>query len=160
MGKNINEVSKMKYLIVECEELGDQWECDANRAPLCITDDISKYEHEYGYEIYKVKNDGTFSLIKNYDDTRGNCGMAIYFWKNEADAEEKLPDIVYEKFPQTDRDFFTKAKIEKIIKTYHLTESVKEIKNDISCGGDYGTRLNGGWFVIGNYNGSVYSLGY
>lgn len=159
MGKNIKEVSKMKYLIVKCEVLDDQYECDANRIPLCITDDISEYEHEYGYEIYEVKNDGTFSLVKNYEDTRGNSGMAIYFWKNENEVEDKLPDIVYEKFPQVEREFFTEAKIEEIKKTYHLTESTKYIKDEVRCFGSYGTILNDGWFVIGYYNGSVYELG-
>ncbi len=149
----------MKYLIVECEELHDQYECEANRIPLCMTDDISKYEHEFGYEIYEVKNDGTFSLVKSFEDTDGNWGMAIYFWKNEEDVESNLPDIVYEKFPQANSKIFTTAKIKEIKKTYHLTESVKEIKDEISYG-SYGTELNGGWFVIGDYNGSIYSWGY
>lgn len=149
----------MKYLIIECEELLDQYECEVHRTPLCMTDDASKYEHEFGYEIYEVKDDGTFSRIKEYDDTCGNWGMAIYFWKNEDDIEEKLPDIVYEKFPQANSKIFTTAKIKEIKKTYHLTDSVKEIKDEVNCG-SYGTELNGGWFVIGSYNGSVYNWGY
>jgi len=55
----------MKYLILECDELRDQYECDANRRPLCLTDDYSKYK-DFGYEIYEVKGNGTFKLIKPY----------------------------------------------------------------------------------------------
>ena len=65
----------MKYLIIKCDELGDQWECDANRTPICITDDYSKYG--YGYEVYELLTDNTFKLIKNYEDTIEE-GFAIY----------------------------------------------------------------------------------
>lgn len=58
----------MKYLIVKCKELADQFECDADRTPICITDDISKYHYKYGYEIYKINNNGSLTLIKEYDE--------------------------------------------------------------------------------------------
>lgn len=54
----------MKYLIIKCEELADQWECDANRTPVCITDDYSIYG--LGYEVYELQADSTFKLIKEY----------------------------------------------------------------------------------------------
>lgn len=55
----------MKYLIIECEELHDQFECEANRTPVCMTDDFYKF-NKIGYEIYKLCDDGTFKLIKHY----------------------------------------------------------------------------------------------
>lgn len=55
----------MKYLIIQCDELGDQWECDADRTPICMTNDYSKYGG-YGYEVYKLKSNGTFELVKEY----------------------------------------------------------------------------------------------
>lgn len=58
----------MKYLIIKCKELADQFECDAERIPICITDDMSKYNYRYGYEIYKINNDGSLTLIKEYDE--------------------------------------------------------------------------------------------
>ena len=58
----------MKYLIIECTELGDQWECDADRTPICITDDFNKF-NEYGYEIYKILDNGSFKLVKKYTDS-------------------------------------------------------------------------------------------
>ena len=53
------------YLVVKCTPLGDQWETDAAREPLCITADITSYEGEW-YEIYQIKEDGTLELIKEY----------------------------------------------------------------------------------------------
>ena len=53
------------YLVVKCTPLGDQWETDAAREPLCITADITPYEGEW-YEVYQIKEDGTLELIKEY----------------------------------------------------------------------------------------------
>ena len=52
----------MKYLIIECNELGDQWECDADRTPICMTDDYSPYGS--GYEVWEIQPDNTFKCIK------------------------------------------------------------------------------------------------
>lgn len=59
----------MKYLIIKCKELGDQWECDADRTPICITDDFDKF-YQFGYEIYEILDNGTFKLIKEYEEER------------------------------------------------------------------------------------------
>lgn len=55
-----------KYLIVKCDELSDQYECDADRIPVCLTDNW-KYYNEYGYEVYEVLKNNTFKLIKSYE---------------------------------------------------------------------------------------------
>jgi len=57
----------MKYLIVECNELGDQWECDADRTPICVVDDYTNY-NKYGYEIHLINEDGTLKKIRDYDE--------------------------------------------------------------------------------------------
>lgn len=57
-----------KYLIVKCDELSDQYECDADRIPVCLTDNWAYY-NEYGYEVYEVLKNNTFKLIKNYELT-------------------------------------------------------------------------------------------
>lgn len=57
----------MKYLIVECNELGDQCECDADRTPICVVDDYTNY-NEYGYEIYLINKDGMLKKIRDYDE--------------------------------------------------------------------------------------------
>jgi hypothetical protein len=56
-----------KFLIIKCRELGDPWDCDAERYPVCITDDYNKYNYR-GYEIYGVRENGTFILLKRYED--------------------------------------------------------------------------------------------
>ena len=57
-----------KYLIVECNELGDQWECDADRKPITMVGDISFWKQLIGYEIYELKANGTFEIIKYYEE--------------------------------------------------------------------------------------------
>ena len=77
-------MNERKYLIIECEELGDQYECDADRKPIAMVSDISLWKELYGYEIYMLKADGKFELIKNYEDgefhiewsSRGTCYLA------------------------------------------------------------------------------------
>ena len=59
-----------KYLIVECEELNDPYECDADRKPLGMTDDISIWQQIRGYEIYVLNTDGRFKQVKDYEDGR------------------------------------------------------------------------------------------
>lgn len=61
------EEMKMKYLIIKCVELEDQFECDADRTPICITDNFNKF-NKYGYEIYMIHANGTLNLIKHYND--------------------------------------------------------------------------------------------
>lgn len=63
----------MKYLIMSCVELGDQWECDADRTPITMCDDWkswyakNKKKIDYCFEVYEF-NGEEFLLIKNYDD--------------------------------------------------------------------------------------------
>lgn len=57
----------MMYLVIECVELHDQYECDVSRTPVCLTDDYLEYD-KVGYEVYKVLEDNTFELIKSYED--------------------------------------------------------------------------------------------
>lgn len=57
----------MKYLIIQCDELLDQYECDADRKPICITDNIDIWK-AYGYEIFEILENGTFHIIQNYYD--------------------------------------------------------------------------------------------
>ena len=55
-----------KYLIMKCDELSDQYECDADRSPVCLADNWTYY-NEYGYEVYEVLKNNTFKLIKSYE---------------------------------------------------------------------------------------------
>lgn len=60
------------YVIVECEELNDQFECDANRTPIQVlvnanSNELRKFQY-FGYEIYVALEDGTLKKIQEYDD--------------------------------------------------------------------------------------------
>lgn len=147
----------MKYLVIECNELGDQWECDANRNPICMTDNYEDYD-DYGYEIYELCSDNTFKLIKGYEDC-SEQGMAIYQWNN-ANEETDEPDIIYEKYENKDRNYFTKKIIKKLITKYHFEDTVDEIYDEIRSTGSHGEEIEGKWIVIGEYNGSRYDIGY
>ena len=55
---------------MKCEELHDQYECDAYRTPVAITDDWAVWyeinKPDYLFEIWEYK-DNIFTLIKYYD---------------------------------------------------------------------------------------------
>ena len=94
----------MKYLIIKCDELSDEWECDAYREPICMTDDYSKYG--YGYEVYELQSDSTFKLIKDYDKSNEE-GIAIYDY-----TDDKL-NKVFEKHKDLGRYEITKSQVKK-----------------------------------------------
>ena len=54
-----------KYLIVRCYSLNDQYECDANRYPVCLTNTPDTYSptNEDFYEIYEIKADGSIGEV-------------------------------------------------------------------------------------------------
>lgn len=53
----------MKYLIVICEQLSDQFECDANRIPWKIVDDWTKVDTDEEFEIYEIQENGELKLL-------------------------------------------------------------------------------------------------
>ena len=59
-----------QYLIIRCDELGDQWECDAERSPMTLTSDWERWFFDnrptYQFEVYEF-NGKDFNLVKGYD---------------------------------------------------------------------------------------------
>lgn len=92
----------MKYLIIKCDELGDQYECDANRTPITMTDNwmewYKKTNPDYYFEVYEFKNN-EFILVKDYE-TSMEQGMAFVMFDN--DDEDKF--TIIERFPNFDRN--------------------------------------------------------
>lgn len=146
----------MLYLVIKCSELGDQWECDANREPVCLTEDISKYG--LGYEVYKVNPDNTFTLIKDYESAL-EYGMALYYWDKDDTNENALPTII-EKWKEWDRYSVTNSRVKNIKKKVGFHNTVTEIINDIITCGTHGEEIQGKWVVLGEYIDGSYSLGY
>ena len=145
----------MKYLVLECRELGDQWECDAERTPLCITNDISKYG--VGYEIYSIEENGSLTLYKNYE-TSLESGVALYSW-NDGEEEETLP-VVIERYPNKTRNSFSKSFIKKLKQRVKFTATIDDILTNVNCSGAHGELINDKWVVFGEYSDTHFDLGY
>ena len=146
-----------KYLIIECEELSDQFECDADRTPVCMTDDYSTYG--LGYEVYELTPENEFRCIKEYDIPL-EYGIAIYKWK-DGNAENTTPDVIMRQFPERERDSFALWEIEDFCKYYHFKEETpEEILREISNCGAYGEEIDNEWVVIGEYRDNRFSMGY
>lgn len=145
----------MKYLIIECKELGDQWECDADRTPICITDNPSEYG--VGYEVWEVLSDGTLKKIRSYDEALEE-GMALYYWK-EGREEEEAPTVI-EKYPNKDRNSFSKNFFKKIKTRAKFSETIEDIKSNILCSGSHGEIIGDKWVVFGEYRDDHFDIGY
>lgn len=144
----------MKYLVVKCDELGDQFECDADRRPLCIVDDYTNY-NKCGYEIYAINEDGTLEKIRDYDEvTDEYIAYCEYI-----DEDSRTPSKVI-RLKDGDRDAITKNDIKKWRTQFHFTEDIKEMQSDFDCGGAYGETINGIWCVIGEALDDWYPTAY
>ena len=135
------------YLIMKCSELSDQFECDASREPFCLAEDPKQYG--YGFEVYEVKSNNTFKLVKEYD-VANEIGFAIVDWI-EADDDENDTAFVRKKYPNLTRETITKSQVKQIKKEFGFIETVKEIFDDISCAGSHGEVVGGKWRVFGEY---------
>ena len=59
----------MKYLIIKCDE---SWTYSVEKIPVAMTDDWLTYYRthniDYWFEVWKLKRDGSFECIKEYDE--------------------------------------------------------------------------------------------
>lgn len=140
---------ELKYLIVECEELSDQWECDCNRTPICITDEKGVEEYLIlGYEIYSILPDGKLEKIKDYwegKEEEEESGCAVFLWgdNDEITILKKL-DIKQVK------DISLKQ-VKELKKEFNLKQSAQEIFDDCR---KYGVYYNENEPTIGEYQGN------
>lgn len=138
----------MKYLIVECLELGDQFECDADRKPICITNDPSNYSS--GYDIYEIKEDGSLSLIKEYDEYNEE-GMILSCQK-----EGETKPVILQKWKNFDRDSIPL----EIIKQCKFKKSTpEEIKSQICSVGSYQEKHSKKNILLTEYFDYNFNLG-
>ena len=154
----------MLYLIMRCDELGDQYECDANRTPIAIVENwkdwVNNHLTDYYYEVWQYDNDGNFSCIKEYNESLTE-GMALYYWNKNEDPDEDSPHIVT-MFP-----FFTRySAVPSVVKQYikkgaYTCDDEKGVDNNlISCGYITWYNKNNRYYVYGEYRDNHYSLGY
>ena len=92
----------MKYLIIKCDELGDQYECDANRTPITMTDNwmewYKKTNPDYCFEVYEFKNN-EFILVKDYETSMGQGMVFVMF---DGDDEDEF--TIIERFSNFDKN--------------------------------------------------------
>ena len=90
----------MFYLIMKCEPLNDQYECDANRTPISMTNDWRNWYNvnkpDYMFEVYEFIND-EFKIIKDYE-TPMEFGMCLAYYD-----EDKDNFVFLKKFPNLTR---------------------------------------------------------
>ena len=88
------------YLIMKCEPLGDQWECDADRSPITLTEDWMKWyqatKPDYDFEVYAYVNN-TFQCVKSYEAPMEEGMVYAYYDDNEN-------PVVIQKFPNRTRN--------------------------------------------------------
>lgn len=113
----------MQYLIIKCEELGDQWECDANRTPITITNNweewAKKENPDYLFEVYSYSNNH-FKCIKEYDEVM-ESGMCLAYYPNDED-EEPTP---IKKYPNLSRKSKVPKEVSKqIVKDENYDDSL------------------------------------
>lgn len=82
------------YLIVKCEELSDQWECDADRTPITMTDNYRKWSEEnnpdYAFEVWELVNND-FICVKDYDEPSGM--ILIKYAHDGVEVLEHYPNL-------------------------------------------------------------------
>jgi hypothetical protein len=111
----------MTYLIMRCDELGDQFECDANRKPITLTDDWKKWYEtnnpNYCFEVYEFSKDH-FTRIKDYDDPMEE-GMCLAYYPNDDEtpmALKKYPNL--DRYSEVPKDILKRALKSKEYKNY------------------------------------------
>lgn len=159
------------YLIIECEELNDQYECDANRTPIAITDDWQMWYKEHRaniglFEVYEW-NGETMTLIKGYSESI-TAGMALYYWTIDENPDTEYPHIICE-WPNLTRSDDIPERARELIDKYLISDdnydndTFKDIKTLINTTGSYGWRKENNialWIVYGEYKDNCFSVGY
>ena len=145
----------MSFLIVKCEPLSDQWECDAHRTPMFMCDDWHNLKLDYRFDVYQVNEDNTLSIVKDYE-TALESGMALYYWDAEDDDPmEDEPTIVKKWLHRTRND-----DIPKRVAKETRRKSVQELDNSLAFDGTITWFYGGKYWVYGEFYDSDYAIGY
>ena len=162
------------YLIMKCKELNDQYECDAYRTPITLTEDWEEWfeaeKPQYSFEVYEFQVSG-FVLVKDYE-VPVESGMALYAWAMEnAGAEENnAPDIIIKKWENATRNDPIPREVLDLPKYDYDGTGCPEIseiqdeevfKRTVSCGGGVGwvDKESKYWWVYGEYHDHIYDSG-
>lgn len=153
-----------KYLIMKCVDLDDQYECEADRTPITLTDDWRKWvnthkdEIDYAYAVYEfieTDDEEKFTLVKEYNESL-ESGMALVWYHNDNDKGTK-PTIV-QKWPDRTRNKSLPKKVQRLSRPYEKNEDYNyELHN-----WGYVTWIddNDKFWVYGEYNDNSMPVGY
>jgi hypothetical protein len=148
------------YLIIRCDELGDQWECDADRTPIAIVDDWQKWfeEHkplDYLFEVY-VWDGKEMTIIKDLYAPMDE-GMVLCFWE-DGNIDNAHPVILQQWSGKTRKDDIPPCVWEEISTFLASKNNVdgdtyKDVRNSIRGTGEYSwrTKTDNGLFIYGEY---------
>ena len=159
----------VKYLIVKCMELSDQYECDADREPMFLVDDwedwFEKNHPTYQFEVYKFVDEKEATLEKTYDEVMDE-GMALYFWNMDDNFEEVAPTVIAH-YKDYDRHKTVPDKVWEIFRqgAYWTDDdefTEKDFKKDLKCQGyaSWDDKEHKKYWVYGHYADGRYCLGY
>ena len=142
----------MKYLVLKCEELADQYECDANRTPVYVGDTIPTEMLGFGFEHYQINTDGRVDLIKDYDEPY-DSGMALYYWADGLCPEQNLPKIIF-KYSNYNRDTPIPSEVKEVLDT------LEDLDDSLSCFGGISGCKGRDYYVYGEYMDNYFNFGY
>lgn len=152
----------MKYLIMKCDELCDQYECDAHRTPITMTDNWVEWYNanrpRYHFEVYELQNE-MFVLVKDYEDPMER-GMSLHFWNidDTVDIENHNPTIV-EKWINATRNSPIPQNVYALAKSFYEGTD-EEMRTELRCCGYIGWEDDKNhWWVYGYYSDGFYSTG-
>lgn len=137
---------ELKYLVVKCNELSDQYECDCDRIPVCVTDErgVEEYHQRWGYEIYSILSDGKLKKIRDYDEVKSGC--AVYLWNHDDDRITMLKELDIERVED-----ISLKQVKEIKERFGFKQSAQEIFDDCK---KYGLYLENE-LTIGEYMGDI-----
>ena len=151
---------KDMYLIMRCHPLSDQYECDADRYPIALTEDYEEWFKEnkptYDFEVWKYE-DKVFECIKSYDECIEE-GMAFYYWEGEGTDCEKTPPHVIAKYPNADKHFPIPKRVLKEMED-PCAEIYQDNLNRDGCLSWLNIESNR-YYVYGDYNDAHYNTGF
>ena len=150
------------YLIIKCEQLNDQFECDADREPITLTEDWKAWYNatspNYCFEVYEFQND-KFVLVKDFY-TPMECGMSLHFWTEEQmkEGEYNTPTVRQKWIGASRNDPMPKEVL--TLATQYYEDTVDTMMQELSACGQVGWEDDeGNWWVYGEFHDRWYSMG-
>ena len=147
----------MKYLVVECTPLYDQWESDANRMPLCMVDEWKGtiYDAE-GFEVYEVQANGFFKQVREYD-TVGEAGYALVYY--EISDIESTP-IIVKKWKDMISDEAASELVTNLKKYFPFVDFTEnEVLDYFRENNEWSEQVGDKWYAFGRYWDNNYPTG-